>query len=77
LCDCGYNKPVTSLDLDSRSAIIKAVCLHRVLLVSKAEMDQFRDGVESAKALWAFREHPEVMTDYFVKLRIVRLTVGM
>ena len=46
------------------------------LLASKAEMDQFRDGLASAKALDVLLKYPEILQSFFVRMKQKMLTSG-
>ncbi len=44
LSSCGFVKPTSSISLDDRAVIVKALFLHHTLLQSKAEIDQYNYG---------------------------------
>ena len=44
LFECGYNKPLTNIQLSHREEIVKVVWLHYVFFRPHAELDQLRKG---------------------------------
>ena len=59
LLDRGVTKPSTSISLDDKMEIVQAVALHYVILWSKAELDQFAEGLASCGILMAIMLHKE------------------
>lgn len=61
ITECGFNKPLTKLELSDRVTIVQAVALHKVILSTLAELTQFREGLASlgvaTKALFLFKQH--------------------
>ncbi len=47
LLDCGFTKPSTSVLLADKMEIVQTISLHQVILRSKAELDQFAEGLDS------------------------------
>ena len=47
LCDCGFTRPSSLVKESDKTDIIQALALHSVILRSKAEIDQFSEGLES------------------------------
>ncbi len=45
ISESGFTKPCTKLDVTHKKQLIHCVCLHNVILVSLAELSQFRDGI--------------------------------
>ena len=43
--DSGFTKPLTKIDLKHKEQIIQCVTMQKVILVSLAELSQFRDGL--------------------------------
>lgn len=56
--------------------IIQALALHDVILQSKAELDQFCEGLESRGVLSAIRRNPDVARKYFCIDGRKKLTSG-
>ncbi len=50
--------------LDDKQAIVRALCLHQVLYNSKAEIDQFSDGLAALGTLDAIKTYPEVLEHF-------------
>ena len=48
LLDCGYVKPVSMIKLKDKSDLVHTITLHKVLLGVLGEMNQFKNGIESA-----------------------------
>ena len=56
LLDHGFTKPSTSISLDDKMEIVQ---LHNVILWSKAELDQFAEGLDSCGILMAIMLYKE------------------
>ena len=76
MCDSGFTKPFTSVLFEDRSVIIESLCLHEVILSSKAEADQFCDGLDSSKVLTHLTKHSSILEKFFVQHPIESLTSG-
>lgn len=47
LMECGYNKPVSRVNVDDKPNTILTITLHKVILASLAELSQFRNGLST------------------------------
>ena len=74
LVDAGFTQSAHHIDLSMKPAIIKALSLHH-LLHSKAELDQFRDGLDCLRVLDCIKAKPDLMKVYFIS-PTVSLTAG-
>ena len=76
LIECGFNIPVTKLVLSDKVNIIQTVTLHKVILVSLAELSQFCDGLSSLGVLDALKNHSELLSSFYCQSSDVTLTAG-
>ena len=74
LVDVGFTQAVDQIDFPMKAAIIRGLSLHH-LLRSKAELDQFREGLDCLKVLDCMKAKPEFMKSYFVAPPVL-LTAG-
>ncbi len=65
------------LVLDDKQAIVRALCLHQVLFNSKAEIDQFSEGLAALGTLHAIKTYPELLEHFFVRPDHLSLTSGI
>lgn len=65
LIECGFNKPLTKIELSDKVNIIQTVTLHKVILGSLAELSQFRDGLASLGVLDAIRKYSHLICSYY------------
>ncbi len=77
LCDCGFTKPVVTLDLVDRITLIQTIALNHVLLRSKAELDSFCDGLKALGVLEAMRQDPVLLQGFFTQSGVPELTAGL
>ena len=56
--------------------IIQTMSLHHVILRSKAEIDQFCDGLQACGVLGAVRQHPDLGRPFFTIEGQGHLTTG-
>lgn len=75
LLETGYRKPLSSLLLSDRPAIVKTLKIH-VLVKVKPELDQFIDGLNMYGILESIKKYPSLMAQYFTHIA-APLTVGM
>ena len=61
----GFTLPADQIDEHVKPAIIKSLSLHH-LLRSKAELDQFRHGLDCLKVIECVKLKPELMKPYFL-----------
>lgn len=66
LCDSGLLNPPSSLVMGDRSCIVQSLSLHQVVLMSKAEVDQFAEGIYCLGILDAIRKYPGLLQQFFV-----------
>ena len=62
--------------MDDKITLIQTVTLHHVLLRSKAEMDQFCEGLQALGVLNAVRKYPDLMRPFFTNSAVQNLTAG-
>ena len=77
LLDYGILKPATSFSIEDKVDIVHAIALHHVILRSKAEMDQFCDGLQSCGVLNAIRNNSSVTRSFFTVCGSPKLTTGI
>ena len=65
LLECGFNKPVSKVTVSDKVTIIQTVTLHKVILVSLAELSQFRDGFSALGVLDAVKEHSHFLYSFY------------
>ena len=71
----GFTKPSSSLTWEDRVLLVQSVTLHYVLLESKAEIDQFMDGLKTFHLLDIIKLHPLLLKPSFCQ-RTSNLTPG-
>ena len=76
LLDCGFVKPATSVKMEDRVDIVHAITLHYAILRSKAEMDQFAEGLQSCGVLNALRQNSTLTKSFFTIGGNSKLTTG-
>ena len=74
--ECGFIKAIPCITIDDKITLIQTVALHHVLLQSKAEMDQFCEGLKALGVLDAVREYPGLMSPFFTNTAVQNLTAG-
>lgn len=77
ITECGFSKPISRLDLSDKTTILQSVALHKVILMSLAELTQFRDGLSALGVLGALQEHPNLLRSYYCLKNSNTLTSGM
>ena len=77
LLDCGFVKPTTLVKLEDKVEIIQAIALNYAILRSKAELDQFCEGLQSCGVLDAIRKYPQLTRDFFTINGRPQLTSGI
>ena len=73
---CGYTRPIFRTNLEDVPELIQAITLHYVILHSKAELDQLKEGLQTCKVLKFMKEFPGIFKDFFSKQAVVRHTAG-
>ncbi len=76
LLDCGFTKPSTSVVLADKMEIVQTISLHQVILRSKAELDQFAEGLDSCGVLKAITNFPGLTKTFFTIGGRPQLTSG-
>lgn len=76
ILECGWSKPVLSLQLGQKEELKRVLCLHHVLLKSKAEMDQLREGLATLGVADIMKKHPACLESFFVFTPSKVLTAG-
>ena len=77
LIDCGFTKPPCLLQLADKTALVKALTLHHVILRSKAELDQLRDGLNTLGVASALASNPMLFEPLFTAIEDAKLTSGI
>ena len=77
IIECGFTKPLPCLVMEDKIALIQTLTLHHVLLRSKAEIDQFSEGLKALGVLDAIRNYPSLMSCFFINKEIQHLTAGL
>lgn len=74
LAEYGVTKPPTTVTLEDRITIVQSVTLHHALLKSKAEIDQFVQGLACLGTMEYIKKYPQLLKDFFsVILREAKL----
>ena len=76
LYDTGYRKSLCSLKLSDRHAVLGALLDYHLMIKVKAEMDQFKEGLQSLGYLECLQSNPSLWKEYFLDSS-VPLTAGM
>lgn len=76
LLECGFTKPIHKLKRDDRVDIIQTVALHKVILVSLAELQEFREGLKALGVAEALKKHGQLLHPFFCNDDVVELTSG-
>ncbi len=65
LMECGVNKPVTAIVWEDKISLVQSVTLHYVLLKSKGEIDQFREGLSCLGTRSYITKYPRLLKEFF------------
>lgn len=65
LLECGFTKPASLLGLKDKSELIHAITLHKVILCTLAELEQFRNGMAALGVAESMKQHHEMFTDFY------------
>lgn len=65
--DCGVSKAVHSIAESEKDDIISSLCLHFVILTSKAELDGLVNGLKSLEVLSLIQSNPNTSRKLFVR----------
>ena len=74
MIDAGVTQSPHLLELTMKPAVLRALGLHHIVH-SRAELDQFRDGLNCLRVLECVKAKPDLMKIYFLA-PIVPLTAG-
>ena len=77
LADAGYTKPLNQVLLENKAHLIHALSAHFGLLIVKAEIDQFKEGLlKGMQLLMELQKHPELLVSVFTCAGEKPLTAG-
>ena len=76
LIDNGITKAPTLVGLDDKDSIVKALSLHFIILSSKGELDQLKDGLRTLGVGDAMEISPDLFEPIFTNFGQVELTPG-
>ena len=65
LLECGFSKPVTLLNLEDKSELIHAITLHKVILCTLAELDQFRNGMGALGVGESLKQYHQIYASFY------------
>lgn len=71
----GYRKPVCNISLNDCSGIISALLNYHLLAKVKAELDQFKEGLNTFGFIDIVASNPNIWKPYFV-FNLIQLTPG-
>ena len=74
--EAGYTRPIHSVKLDSKEAIVRAISLHYCVFCIKAELDQVIEGVEYTGLLQYIRRFPLAFEGLLTSKDVRALTAG-
>ena len=77
LLECGFNKPVSKVELSDKVNMIQTVTLHKVILASLAELSQFQEGLSALGVADALKNSPHLLHSYFCSEYHDDLSSGM
>lgn len=64
--ECGVSKATQSIQDSDKESVISSLCLHFVLLASKAELDETVHGLKSLDVLSLVKSNPIISRQLFV-----------
>lgn len=76
ISETGFRKPLSRLTISDRQAIIELLLDYYMMVKVKAEMDQFKDGLQVLGFLKSLQENPDLFRQYFINVE-VPLTAGI
>ncbi len=65
LMECGFVQPLSKVELTDKPNIVQTITLHKVVLVSLAELSQFREGLSILGIGNALSQHPWLLRSFF------------
>ena len=72
----GITVPIPLLTVDKKSSIIQMTCLNELLKI-KAEIDQFKEGMECLGVVTAIQRYPDLLRSFFTIGKETPLTAGI
>lgn len=75
LVDNGITKAPSLVVLQDKADLVKALSLQFIILRSKAELDQLKNGLQTLDVAYEMEQHPELFKPLFTNTR-VELTPG-
>ena len=67
LVNSGFTKPVAKIELVHKEEICKCIALQKVILVSLAELSQYRDGLHKIEGIKQYlTSHFSLLEPFFV-----------
>ena len=63
--ECGFVKPYAKLDMEDKDQMVHALTLQFGLLQSKAEIDQYMEGLKSLGVLDAIVQYHDLLKPFF------------
>lgn len=76
LIETGYRKAVCSMTLSDRPTVLSALLDYHLMIKVKAEMDQFKEGLQTLGFLEAVQSDPSLWDEYFLD-KTLPLTAGI
>ena len=77
LSEAGYTKPLNQVLLENKAHLIHALSVHFGLLIVKAEIDQFKEGLlKGMQLLMELQKHPKLFVPVFTCAGEKPLTAG-
>ena len=76
LVDYGVTNPSTSITLEDKHTIVQSITLHHVLLKSKAEADQFSEGLSYLGTRDYVMKFPHLLQKFFTRDGVEHHTAG-
>lgn len=76
LLDCGFTKPIATLDLTDVTNIIRTVALHKVILASLGELTDLKKGLQALGVGKVLTENTELMRQFYCIDERIELTSG-
>ena len=71
----GITKAINLLTINDKDNIIRMVCISELLKI-KAEIDQFKEGMESLGVATAIQRYPDLLRGFFTIRKKTPLTAG-
>ena len=59
LMECGFVKPTSVIKLRDKGDLVRTLCLHHLILKSKAELDQLKEGLHNLRVAAAIESMPD------------------